>query len=143
YYSTLTQYADSIGMSLVIGNPGADVPSSYIGTVNAMIIYENSGLPSLAFLAGWHTSYSKSNFGIVAYGVGSISPSYIASASNDVGYIYVTDGIMPNPYANLPSYLSSLLGDLASTSFAPASSVTVSAVDQAGNALNGYYTVLS
>jgi hypothetical protein len=143
YYSTLTQYADSIGMSLVIGNPGADVPSSYIGTVNAIIIYESLGLPSLSFLAGWHTSYSKSNFGIVAYGVSSISPSYIASASNDVGYIYVTDGTMPNPYANLPSFLSSLLRDLAATGSAPSSSVTVSAVDQAGNALNGYYTVLS
>jgi hypothetical protein len=141
YYSTLTQYADSIGMNLVIGNPGADVPSSYIGTVNAIIIYENSGLPSISFLGGWHTSYPKSNFGIVAYGVSSISPSYIASASNDVGYIYVTDGTMPNPYAALPSYLSSLLGDLATTS--PASSVTVNAVDQHGNALNGYYTVLS
>jgi len=143
YYSTLTHYADSIGMSLVIGNPGADVPSSYIGTVNAIIIYESPGLPSLSFLAGWHTSYSKSNFGIVAYGVSSISPSYIASASSDVGYIYVTDGTMPNPYANLPSYLSSLLGDLAATSSAPAGSVTVSAVDQSGDALNGYYAVLS
>jgi hypothetical protein len=141
YYSTLTQYADSIGMSLVIGNPGADVPSSYVGTVNAMIIYESPGLPSLPFLAGWHASYSKSNFGIVAYGVSSISPSYIASASNDVGYIYVTDGTMPNPYAALPSYISSLLGDLAVTT--PPSSVTVNAVDQDGNALSGYYTVLS
>jgi hypothetical protein len=141
YYSTLTQYADSIGMSLVIGNPGADVPASYVGTVNVIIIYENSGLPSLSFLAGWHTSYSKGNFGIVAYGVSSISLSYIASASNDVGYIYVTDGTMPNPYAALPSYLSSLLGDLGATS--PASRVTVSAVDQDGNALNGYYAVLS
>jgi hypothetical protein len=143
YYSTLTQYADSIGMSLVIGNPGADVPSSYIGTVNAIIIYENSGLPSLSFLAGWHTAYSKSNFGVVAYGVSSISPSYIASASNDVGYIYVTGGTMPNPYAALPSYLSSLLGDLAAASPASTSSVTVSAVNQDGTALNGYYTILS
>jgi Spherulation-specific family 4 len=144
YYSTLTQYADSIGMSLVIGNPGADVPSSYIGTVNAMIIYESPGLPSLSFLGGWHTAYSKSNFGIVAYGVSSISPSYIASASNDVGYIYVTDGTMPNPYANLPSYLSSLLADLATSSAASSSSsVTVSAVDQDGTTLSGYYTTLS
>lgn len=143
YYSTLTQYADSIGMSLVIGNPGADVPSSYIGTVNAMIIYESPGLPSLSFLGGWHTSYPKSDFGIVAYGVSSISPSYIASASNDVGYIYVTDGTMPNPYANLPSYLSSLLGDLAATGSASTSGVTVNAIDQDGNALNGYRVVLS
>jgi hypothetical protein len=140
YYSTLTKYADSIGMTLVIGNPGADVPSSYVGTVNAIIIYENSGLPSLSFLAGWHTGYAKSNFGSISYGVGSITASYIASASNDVGYIYVTDGTMPNPYANLPGYLSSLLGDLAATR--PASSVTASAIDQNGNALNGYYTVL-
>jgi hypothetical protein len=84
YYSTLTQYAHSIGMSLVIGNPGADVPSSYVGTVDSIIIYESPGLPSLSFLAGWHTSYAKSNFGIVSYGVPSLDASYLSSASNYV-----------------------------------------------------------
>src|SRR5271155_3622722 len=140
YYSTLTQYADSIGMSLVVGNPGADVPSGYIGTVNAIIIYENQGLPSLSFLGGWHSSYSKSNFGALAYGVSTLDSSYIASASSDVGYIYLTNGVMPNPYATLPSYLASLLEDLSASAAAP-SSIEVSAVDQNGNALAGYYTV--
>ena len=35
YYSTLNSYAKSIGMTLVVGNPGASVPSSYIGTVSS------------------------------------------------------------------------------------------------------------
>jgi hypothetical protein len=144
YYSSLTQYAHSIGLSLVIGNPGADVPSSYVGTVDAIIIYESPGLPSLSFLAGWHTSYSKSNFGIVSYGVPSLSSSYIASASSYLGYIYVTDGVMPSPYASLPTYLPSLLGDLsvAAPPLAPPIGFTVSAVDQNGNALPGYYAAL-
>ena len=144
YYSTLTQYADSIGMTLVVGNPGADVPSSYIGTVSVIIIYENSGLPSLSFLAGWHTSYAKSNFGSISYGVSSITASYIESASSHLGYIYVTNGVMPNPYMSLPSYLPSLLEDLSVTAPPPVtpSTITVSAVDQNGNTLAGYYTTL-
>lgn len=144
YYSALTQYAHSNGMSLVIGNPGADVPSSYIGTVDSIIIRENQGLPSLSSLAGWHTSYSRSNFGFIAYGMTWLDASYIASASNYVGYIYITDGVWPNPFSATPSYLSTLVGDLSQSAPVGYSGpgVTVNAVDQSGNAMNGYYAVL-
>jgi hypothetical protein len=37
YYRGMTNYAKSLGMSFVVGNPGADVPSTYVSTVDIII----------------------------------------------------------------------------------------------------------
>jgi hypothetical protein len=156
YYSDVTSYAHSIGAWEVIGNPGADVPSDYVGTVDSIIIYENAGLPSLSFLAGWHASYSASNFGIVSYADG-FNPSYISSATAYLHWIYTTDGVWPNPYTQLPSYFYSLLSTIAGASAAsspspspappPASSagpgtISVITVSESSGEIYGMYTTL-
>jgi hypothetical protein len=153
YYSDLTSYAHSIGADFVVGNPGADVPSSYVGTVDSIVIYENAGLPSLSFLAGWHTSYSKANFGIVSYD-DSFDASFIQSASSYLGWIFTTDGTWPNPYASLPSYMDSLLSTLSTATPAPvpaatlvsptqgAGSISVVTDVKGGGEIYGMYTTL-
>ena len=61
YYSNLSAYAKSLGMTMTVGNPGTDTIPDYIGTVDTLSIYEGSPLPSVAYLGGWHTGYPKSN----------------------------------------------------------------------------------
>src|SRR3989475_7327899 len=112
YYSNLTNYTKSLGMTLTVGNPGRDTIPGYIGTVDFLTIYEGSGLPSIAFLGGWHTGYPKSNFAIVAFGVSSLNSSYIAKVSNYVGHLYITDDDLPNPYDTIPAYFGNLLAYL-------------------------------
>ena len=115
YYSTLTAYDKSLGMTMTVGNPGNDVPPSFVGTVDTIVVYESPNAPSLSFLGGWHTSYPKSNFAIIAYNVSPLNQTYVEDASRDLGYIYLTDGIWPDPYTGvLPSYLSTLMSLLAS-----------------------------
>lgn len=124
YFSNLTAYAKSLGMTMVYANSGADVPQNFIGTVDVIGIFENSFLapffsstPSVASLTGadaWHLNYSKSNFCFTSYNVSSISPYYIAAASNYVGYMFVTNGTEPQPYSVLPPYFDQLVADLAS-----------------------------
>ncbi|HEV2192907.1 MAG TPA: spherulation-specific family 4 protein, partial [Nitrosopumilaceae archaeon] len=104
YYSNLSQYAKSLGYTMTVGNPGTDTLPSYIGTVDDMMIYESPGLPAWSTLQGWHTSYNKSNFSMIAFGISSLNQSFITSASNYVGYIYITDNNLPNPYNTVPSY---------------------------------------
>jgi hypothetical protein len=114
YYSTLTSYGKSIGLTVSVGNPGADVPPSYIGTVDTIVIYENVGAPSVSSLAGWHTSYSKSNFALIAYGVSSLDQQYVKSASSYVSYLLLTTGKWPDPYIDIvPDYLDGLVAMLA------------------------------
>lgn len=79
-----------------------------MGTVDNMIIYENQGLPSIDSLKGWHLIYDKKNFSIIPYGVATLNTQFINDAENYVGYIYVTDDVLPNPWNSLPSYFGSL-----------------------------------
>jgi len=119
YYSTLTQYVKSHGMTMTVGNPGTDTLSSYVGTVDNLVIYENPGLPTTSDLAGWHTSYAKSNFSMIAFGVGLPTQSYVTSTTSYVSYIYVTNDNLPNPYDTIPSYIGSLVAELDTGSVVP------------------------
>jgi hypothetical protein len=105
YYSNISNYAKSHGLAMTVGNPGTDTLQSYIGTVDNMCIYESPGLPALSVLGDWHTSYPKSNFCMIAFGVGPPSQSYITSVSNYVSYIYITNENLPNPYDTVPPYI--------------------------------------
>ncbi len=77
-----------------------------------LVIYENPGLPTTTALGGWHTSYSKTNFSYIAYGVSLPSLSYITSSSSNVSYIYITNDGGSNPYDTVPSYFGTEVADL-------------------------------
>jgi spherulation-specific family 4 protein len=115
YYSSLSSYARSYGFDFVIGNPGAPTLPSYIGTVDAMVIYENTQVPSS--FSTWLSSYSPNNFATLSYAVPSSSfpPEQVRSNKSSVAYQYVThDGASPdrNPWDVLSIYLDPLLSVL-------------------------------
>jgi Spherulation-specific family 4 len=114
YYSALTNFDRSLGMTMTVGNPGTEVPASFVGTVDTNVIYESPGVPSLSFIGGWHASYPKSNWIITAYGVENLDVTWLRSASQYLGYVYITDGVWPNPYTGLPGYMNTLMSTLAS-----------------------------
>lgn len=116
YYLHLSSYAKSIGLNFTVGNPGKDVSSSYIGTVDNIVIYEHSGLPSIESLKGWHVQYSKYNFSILPYGVDKLDAKFVKSVSHHVGLIYITDQTLPNPWYSLATYLDQLVSLVGSTS---------------------------
>jgi len=134
YYSTLNAYANSLGLTYTVGNPGADTIPSYVGTVDTIVIYENQGLPSLSSLEGWHSDYGKGNFAMMAYGVQSINQSYPSTASPHVGYIYITNAELPNPYDALPPYLAAVANALATPVTTTTSSTTTSSTATATTA---------
>src|SRR3989441_9171382 len=119
YYSNLSQYAKSQGLTFTVGNPGTDTLSSYIGTVDNIVIYESGGLPSISSPGGWYTSYDKSNFSTLSYGVSTLSQSFLTNESSYVGYTYVTNDNLPNPWDSVPSYFGTLVADLDTGSASP------------------------
>jgi hypothetical protein len=132
YYLGLTQYSKSLGMTITVGNSGTDTVPSYVGTVDNIVTYESAGLPPLSALDGWHTSYAKGNFSMIAFGVDELNESFVKYASNYVGYMYVTNYTLPNPYYDIPLYLDNLTASLPQSI-----SLTVRAVDTMGNAVTG------
>jgi hypothetical protein len=115
YYTTVSSYAHSLGLLVDWGNPGASVPSSFIGTVNLVInIYENPGYPSASSIQSAAMGYARTNFGMMAYGVGAPTQSYFQSVIPYVSYIYFTDQSGSNPYNALPSFLDTEMSQLSS-----------------------------
>jgi hypothetical protein len=108
YYSSLNAYAKSLGMTYTVGNPGGSIATSYIGTLDTLIIYENSGLPTAPSISSLYAGYGRGNFSVISYGVASPTQSPVVNEiSSSVGYIYFTGATLPNPYHSLPAYLMS------------------------------------
>jgi len=116
YYKGLNDYAKTKnGTYVTVGNPGADTQVAYVYTVDTLVIYENSGVPSLAALQGtsnWHSNWDRSNFAAMSYGVSTLNSSALVSARPYVGYSFQTDDVLPNPWDTVPSFFSSLLAGL-------------------------------
>ena len=112
YYSTVSNYAKALGLSFTVGNAGADVPSSFIGTVDTILNFERQGYPTISYLDGWHSQYSKYRWGMTSYGDQYLSDAFVYYAKQYSGYIYITDDVLPNPYDTLPSYFDRLIQDL-------------------------------
>src|SRR3989442_2178953 len=104
YYSTLNTYVKSLGMTMTMGNPGTSVPSSYIGTLDSLFIFEQGGLPTLSYLSSY-SGHPKSNFAYIGYTVSPLNTGFEAASSQYAGWLYITDAGLPNPYNVLPSYL--------------------------------------
>jgi len=118
YYRTLASFVIAQGMNLTLGNPGTEIPSSFIGILEIYNIYENAGLPSNETLSSSTEGYSNSS---------SVTESYVTSVSKYVNYMYITNQTLPNPYTELPPYFLSLLSylNLSSSSSAPSTSTEV------------------
>ena len=56
---------------------------------------------------------------MIAFGVNSISTSFLSSASKYVGYIDLTNDVLDNPYDTVPSYFGTLVADLDTGSSSP------------------------
>src|SRR2546426_3547769 len=127
YYSTLNTYVKSLGMTMTMGNPGTSVPSSYIGTLDSLFIFEQSGLPTLSYLSSY-SGHPKSNFAYIGYTVSPLNAAFEAASSQYAGWLYITDAGLPNPYNVLPSYFMNEVAALdpstATTTTAPVVTTT-------------------
>jgi hypothetical protein len=124
YYSSLNDYAHSFGYKITFGNPGIGIPSNFVGTMDIICIYESAGFPQMPTVSRQRTGYQRSNFAMISYDVKIWDPDFVHEAANHVGWIYVTDANLPNPYEKLPSYLAKEFSTIASnnhSSILPAS----------------------
>src|SRR5438132_785660 len=114
YYSTLTQYVKSHGMTMTVGNPGTSTLASYVGTVDNITIYETGGMATASTLATgtFYPTYPSSDFSMISYGVSTLDTTAETKVSPYVGYLYITNDVLSNPYDTVPSYFSSEVGTL-------------------------------
>jgi hypothetical protein len=113
YYRGLSGAAKGKGFNYTIGNPGADGSASYVGTVDTILIYESYGVPNASALGGWHSGFGKNNFGIIPHTVPSLDTGFIQAAKGQVGYIFLQNDTLPNPWDTLPPYFDAMISALA------------------------------
>lgn len=111
YYRDLSAYVKSLGMPLTVGNPGTDTNASYIGAVDITFVYETDGLPSDTKLTEWQSRYPIRSIGVIPY-ASLLESAWVSKARSAVGYIYVTDDDLPNPWDTLPPFFDDLLSAL-------------------------------
>lgn len=143
YYAYLANFVKSLGLTFTVGNAGVDTKPSYIKTVDNIVIYENDTLPSVQSLSGWHKNYDKHNFSIIAFGVDGLNKSFVSEASNSTGYLYVTNGKIPNPFNSIPPYFGDLVDTL--DTHPPVAHhliLTIGSADLSKNELKGMWTEL-
>ncbi|HYL67299.1 MAG TPA: spherulation-specific family 4 protein, partial [Nitrosopumilaceae archaeon] len=133
YYSTLTQYVKSHGMTMTVGNPGASTLASYVGTVDNITIYEGSGVPTASTLSTriFSPTYPSSDFSMVSFGVSTLDTTAEKNASPYVSYLYITNDVLSNPYDTVPPYIGNEVAALdtaTATASQPPTGVTTTAV---------------
>jgi spherulation-specific family 4 protein len=112
YYTEITDYAKTtIGLSEVWGNPGNPTITSYLATVDTVIVFEGSTQPSLSILesATFYPNYPKTKFALNIFGQTVLDEAYIRDTDTYVGYIHYTDDNLPNPYDTFATYLDNLV----------------------------------
>lgn len=113
FYRTVSQYAKAAGLPFTVGNPGADTAEAYVeaGALDTMLIYESKGLPKLSALGGWHAKYPPESFGVIPYGA-SFDAAFVRDARKTVGYVFIQNDDLPNPWDTLPPFFGDLLAAL-------------------------------
>lgn len=106
YYTDLYNYIHAKGMKVII-NPSANTLEAYAGISDSIVVYENTPSASLA-VPTWSGNYPSSQFGALQYAA-SVDQmrAFVANAkAKNVGYVFITSDILPNPWDTLPSYLA-------------------------------------
>jgi hypothetical protein len=109
FYRNVSAYAKSQGLGLTVANPGTSVPAGFLDTADVLLIYETAGTPQLSSLTRYGPD--RAHYGIIPY-ASQLDAAYVASAAKSVGYVYITDDDLPNPWDTLPPFFDQLLAAL-------------------------------
>lgn len=101
-------------LNKVIANPGTSVPESFVTGLAAdvFVTYENNALSATEPYAAntppaWVYAYPRERFCHIVYNVGdqaAMEQAVNLALARNVGMVFFTDGLLPNPYDHLPPY---------------------------------------
>jgi hypothetical protein len=117
YYRQLDHYVHRIlPHSLVVGNPGVNTPAAYAQVADKLVLFEDGAGYDTYAPPPWQALFPASQFANIAYNIPSVATmqsDVMLAVSRHTGWVYVTDGRLPNPYLNLPTYWTDLVAAVA------------------------------
>lgn len=123
YYAGLTAGIHALMPGgLVIANPGTSVPESFVaaGAADVIVTYENN-LTGAEPYAGatppaWTATFPPRRLANIVYNVPdetTMQAVFALMVARNVGEIYITSRVLPNPYDELPPYWAVLVAAVA------------------------------
>jgi len=108
YYATLDAYVKAKGgAGVTVLNPGIPVPECLASAGDILLTFEGSYAMYQSYLPmGWEQNYDPSRFWHLIYATSTVDEMATAvalSKSHGVGWVYVTQDTLPNPWDTLPS----------------------------------------
>jgi hypothetical protein len=106
YYQDLYNYITAKGMRVFV-NPGTETIEGYMGVSDNICIYENDPYTQL-YAPAWTLNYPASKFCVLQYGASAtqMRATVAWALSHNVGYVYVTNDVLNNPWDSIPPYLA-------------------------------------
>jgi hypothetical protein len=107
YYAAVAAHVRAKG-GVVVLNPGAPSAPCYLAAADVLVTFEGGVAAYAAFQPpAWHLNTSSDRFAHIVYGAVQEAGDHLAairlSKTRNAGYVYVTNGTLPNPYAALPA----------------------------------------
>ncbi|MDD2829698.1 MAG: spherulation-specific family 4 protein [Sulfuricurvum sp.] len=111
YYDRLYRYIkDHNQSSRVVVNPGVYPDESIIRASDTTVIYEDSGMNYDTLSPPSYTlHYGAGRFALLAYNAPLTSAKISKLSTYQLGYIYLTNDTIPNPWDTLTTYFESLI----------------------------------
>jgi len=110
YYAAINSYVKSINASYtVVMNPGTIVPSCFSQLADILITFEGTLTQYQTWApSGWEQNFTSNHFWHIIHNAAEADLDALLAVSSfrNVGLIYVTNGVEPNPYDSLPTYWS-------------------------------------
>ncbi|HVT34895.1 MAG TPA: spherulation-specific family 4 protein [Nevskiaceae bacterium] len=122
YYAALYAYIKNRNAAWnVVGNPGTNTVEDYLKPAtrgaDTLVIYEDKAAHLAAFApAAWTANYSADHFAAIIHtqpDANAMRAELGAASLANVGWVYITDDVLPNPYDTLPSYWNAEIAALA------------------------------
>ena len=119
YYQQVYNYIHGLQSNwTVAGNPGTSTLADYAANPDAdnLVVFEDGSGFSSYTPSPWQSLLPGQDFTNLVYNVSSAADMQAdvnQAVSQHTGWLYVTDATLPNPYDTLPSYWTSLVGDVA------------------------------
>jgi len=108
YYKSLYNYVLSKEQqAIVIGNPGINTEAEYLSAATGLVIFENNSGYAAWSPDQWIENYSSDKFAVLLYNIddeNTMKTNIDLAISRNIGWLYLTDDILPNPWDTLPSY---------------------------------------
>jgi hypothetical protein len=108
YYRGLAAHARSAGAHFVALNPGGVPARAYLAIADVVVSFEGPYAEyahALAHMPEWLRQEPPERIAHLIYGASRAQALKAIAAPSGAGYLYFTDGSLPNPWGSLASYL--------------------------------------